>query len=946
MSAPLVLRRLLVPVAAICVAVLIARAADSAPATPAAAPAAPADAFAAEPLPKMPSPPYLSPEESAKLVQLPPGYRLELVLSEPIIREPVVSVFDGNGRLYVAEMRTYMQDGDATDEKATTSRVSLHWSSKGDGNFDRHSVFVDNMLLPRMILPLKDSVLIQETDTGDVFEYRDTNNDGVADDKKLFHAFEKRPGANLEHQPSGLVWTVDNWIYTTYNAERIRWTPKGAVKEPTAPNGGQWGLSGDSYGKPWFINTSGEIGPLNFQQPIVYGAFKNRDEFAPGFKEVFPLVGLADVQGGRPRFRPDDKTLNNITAVGGIDIFRGDRLPADLVGDMLFCEPVGRLLRRAKIEVKDGITTLRNAYEKNEFLRSSDPYFRPVNLVTAPDGTVYITDMYRGIIQEGNWTRKGSYLRGVIDQYDMAGKINRGRVWRIVHDSMKPGPQPRMLNETPAQLVAHLSHPNGWWRDTAQKILIVSQDKSVVPALENLARTSTNHLARIHAIWTLEGLDALKPALVREKFKDGHAQVRVAALRASETLVKNGDTTLAPDILAQCKDPNVEVAIQGMLSANLLKLPEAKSIITRSVQTNPVAGVKEIAAQLLNPIGGTIGAQFTGPQRQQLERGQAIFLELCFACHGIDGKGAPIEGRNATLAPPLAGSATATGHRDAVIMAILHGVAGPINGNTYEAPMAPMGGNDDAWVAAIASYVRTSFGNQSPLITTQDVARVRTAYTERKEAWTISELNAKLPKAVGNRDAWKLTTNRPAQAAGAGTNATTASPAKLSFTANAPVTGAWLQIELPEATTLSEMRLSSTNSPRNFTRAYSIELSTDGENWGEPVATGRGLGAIVDVTFTPTKAKWVRITHTSPQAGFGRGRGAGPGAGGAAAGGGNAGAAARGGAAAAPGATAAPAGAPLPTPTGGATPAQPPPDWTLDEIQLFQPVSTLAAASQ
>src|SRR5688572_1254944 len=219
--------------------------------------------------PKAAHPAYLSPEESAKLVELPPSYRLELILSEPDVREPVISVFDGNGRLYVAEMRTYMQDADGAEQKARTSRVSLHWSSQGDGRFDRHAVFIDNLLLPRMILPLRDRVLIQETDTGDVHEYRDTDRDGVADEKKLFHSFERR-AANLEHQPSGLIWALDNWIYTTYNAERVRWTPQGAIKEPTGPNGGQWGVAQDNYGKPWFVNAGGEHGPLNFQQPIVY----------------------------------------------------------------------------------------------------------------------------------------------------------------------------------------------------------------------------------------------------------------------------------------------------------------------------------------------------------------------------------------------------------------------------------------------------------------------------------------------------------------------------------------------------------------------------------------------------------------------------------------------------------------------------------------------------
>ena len=121
-----------------------------------------------------------------------------------------------------------------------------------------------------------------------------------------------------------------------------------------------------------------------------------------------------------------------------------------------------------------------------EFIRSTDPNFRPVNVSTAPDGTLYIVDMYRGIIQEGNWVRPGSYLRPVVQKFQLDKNFGRGRIWRLVHQDFKPGAQPRMLDETPAQLVAHLEHPNGWWRTTAQKLLVLRQDKSVVPALKEI----------------------------------------------------------------------------------------------------------------------------------------------------------------------------------------------------------------------------------------------------------------------------------------------------------------------------------------------------------------------------------------------------------------------------------------------------------------------------
>ena len=141
--------------------------------------------------------PYLSVEESLKTFQLPEGYRLEPVVTEPQITEPVVCAFDGNGRLYVVEMRTYMQDADATGEQEATSRVSLHEDTNGDGVMDKHSVFADNLLLPRMVLPLDDRVLIGETNTLDIYSYRDTDGDGVADEKKIWYEGGPRARNNL-----------------------------------------------------------------------------------------------------------------------------------------------------------------------------------------------------------------------------------------------------------------------------------------------------------------------------------------------------------------------------------------------------------------------------------------------------------------------------------------------------------------------------------------------------------------------------------------------------------------------------------------------------------------------------------------------------------------------------------------------------------------------------
>jgi putative membrane-bound dehydrogenase-like protein len=813
---------------------------------------------------------YLSPVDEAKTFVVKDGYHLELVLSDPIIKEPVLTVFDGNGRMYVAEMRSYMQDIDGNNQRAKIGRVSLHWSSKGNGIYDKHTVFVDNLVLPRMVLPLADGVVINETDSEDYWLYRDTKGTGVADQKTLFYGGGGR-GGNLEHQPSGLIWALDNWLYMAVNAYRLRVQGTNAIREPTASNFGQWGICQDDYGKVWNVNAGYEAGPVNFQVPILYAGFDIKDE-PEDWWTVYPLIGLADVQGGAVRYRPQEKSLNHYTGTCGPDIYRGDRLPPDLRGDLLFAEPVGRMIRRAKVEVKEGFTRLFNAYPQSEFVLSTDPDFRPVNLADAPDGSIYISDMYRGIIQEKDWVNQGSYLRGVVQQYNLDKNFGRGRIWRLVHDSFKPGPQPHMLDEPSAKLVTHLESLNGWWRDTAQKLLVLRGDKSVAPALIEMANTSTNHLARIHAIWTLEGLGALEPALLREKFKDPHPEVRVAAIRASETLYKQGDHSLVADISTLGKDADANVAIQVMLTANLLKWPGWDTLIRSVIATNHADGVKRIGAEVSPPPPAPVvtapnappvpqPAQFSAEEKAVFEQGRIIYMQLCFACHAPDGRGTPLAGAKpgTTMAPPLGGSKTATGYLDGVIDVLLKGLHGPVDGKNYDAQMVPMESNDDAWVANVISFVRNNFGNHSTFITTNDVARVRALIKEHTNTWTLTELRDSLPQPLPNRKQWKLIASHNPQSLPAAidgninTRYTTGSP---------QIPGMWVQIELPQESEIAGVELDAGNSFQDYPRGYKIELSTNGVDWGDPVAIGRATAARNQILFASSTTKFIRITQT------------------------------------------------------------------------------------
>ena len=820
-------------------------------------------------------------------MQLPSGYRLEPVLTEPHIAEPVMIAFDGNGRMYVAEMRTYMLDADGSGEQEPVSRVSRHEDTDGDGVFDRHTVFADKLLLPRILLPLDDRIIIGETNTDNLYIYRDSDGDGVADEKSLW--FEGGPrGGNMEHQPNGLVWALDNGIYSTYYDYRLRFGADGkAVKETIPVNGGQWGLTQDDWGKVWFVNAGNETGPVHFQQHIIYGQFSAPDEHIGRYKVVWPIARVPDTQGGPGQLRPDN-TLNHFTATSGQDIFRGDRLPAELRGNLFFAEPVGRLIRRTLITVVDGTTRLANAYDaqESEFIRATDPLFRPVNMITAPDGTLYVIDMYRGIIQQAEWPRKGSYLRKKIEELDLQKEVGRGRIYRLRHESFEPGPQPRMLDETPAQWVGHLSHPNGWWRDTAQKLLVLRRDRSVVPALEKLAGASApDSRPRLHALWTLEGLGALDDQLILQALKDSEPQVRMAGLRLAELRVNAKSTANGPLVVAVTRalqDADPRVVIQAMLSMRRAGLPGAEKAIRATAAASASAGVFAINEQLWDEANNEdpqlirlLGANGLKSYRA----GRTLFSSVCFACHGADGRGTPMPGAaGRTLAPSLAGSPRVVGDERAALTILLHGLQGPVDGVDYGSPMVPMNSYSDAELASVLTYVRNSFGNRAPMVEPAAVAARRAADAGRTNYWTLAELTGQVP-ALGvprarfqRRAEWRLAANIQARN-GSPLEAMLDGDPKTGYYTEGfrPFPVEWLTIELPARSRILGIEIDSRGEKsRNgqdmgWAPAYSVEVSDDGKSWtmvaqkvvGEPHAR---------LNFaSPVEARHLRITITEKE---------------------------------------------------------------------------------
>jgi mono/diheme cytochrome c family protein len=165
---------------------------------------------------------------------------------------------------------------------------------------------------------------------------------------------------------------------------------------------------------------------------------------------------------------------------------------------------------------------------------------------------------------------------------------------------------------------------------------------------------------RIHALWTLEGLGALKAQTVQKLVGDANPRIRIQALKASETLYKAGDKSFAATYQKSMLDADPEVAMQAIFSAKFVKVPELAEHVKASIAKHSSGGVKLVGEQTITPPkprqnGPFNAAELSKDQKEIIARGELVFAELCSQCHGNDGMGKSA-GNNKLVAPALAGS--------------------------------------------------------------------------------------------------------------------------------------------------------------------------------------------------------------------------------------------------------------------------------------------------
>ncbi|MGI8784002.1 MAG: PVC-type heme-binding CxxCH protein [Acidobacteriota bacterium] len=505
----------------------------------------------------------LSPEESIRAFRLSDdSFQVEVFAAEPHVVDPVEVVFDEDGRAYAAEMRDYPED--PPPGQPPRSRIRLMEDTDGDGRIDQSTIFAEGLLQVTSLMPWKGGLIV--TSAPDILYLKDTDGDKRADLREvLFTGFAL---VNSESRITNLRFGVDNWIYASNNGQygniafkrrpdaaplavlgadfRFR-LDRGLFEAESGP--AQFGLTIDGWGHRFITeNTTHTRHVVVPRRYLLRNPFFTSGPAAVDISDhgrpakMFQLTPPQDWRRIRTEMRQQRYKENKLdrkeiaagtfTGASGATLYIGDTFPEQYRGSLFTGDVAGNLVHRDVLR-PDGATFVgsRSPGEQDrEFLASTDPWFRPCNFATGPDGNLYVVDIYREFIETPE-----SVPEELKKNMNFYNGDTLGRIYRIVpKNGAARRAQPRLSRAAASELVALLEHPNGWWSSTAQRLLLERQDRSVVEPLRRMAVASKVPEARLRALYALDGLSALDADLVSGALKDGQPGVRENALQMAE----------------------------------------------------------------------------------------------------------------------------------------------------------------------------------------------------------------------------------------------------------------------------------------------------------------------------------------------------------------------------------------------------------------------------
>lgn len=534
----------------------------------------------AEELPRFPA---LSPEDALESFEVHPGFTVDQVAAEPLVSDPIAVAFDAAGRMYVVEMRGYSEQ---YDDNAGV--ISLLEDTDNDGHFDKRSMFMKGLAWPTAVTCYDGGVFVGVPPN--ILYAKDTTGDGVADVQEVVYTgFSLK---NVQGLMNTLKWGLDNHIYgatSTSGADvkpgddpaalpislrgrDFKIEPKSRELIPIS-GGGQHGMSMDPWGRRYVSSNSDHIQQVMFDDHYVA---RNPYLAAPGARRsiasdgpaatVYRISPVEPWRIVRTRLRVKGLVPGPVegggtpagyfTGATGVTIYRGNAWPDAFYGNAFIGDAGSQLVHRKTINEDNIQLVADRARENTEFLRSTDTWFRPVQYANAPDGTLYIMDMYREVIEHP------LSLPPLIKKHlDLTSGRNMGRIYRVLPEGYEQPEKPGLDTASTERLVATLDHANGWHRETAARLLYERQDKTAANALRDLVANGSRPEGRIRALYGLDGLDLLTANEIRAGLQDPSPKVREHAIRLSEAFIPD-DESLLDAVLALQSDDNPQVQYQ------------------------------------------------------------------------------------------------------------------------------------------------------------------------------------------------------------------------------------------------------------------------------------------------------------------------------------------------------------------------------------------------